>query len=483
MRVSDLELLELKAIHEARRSFWAYRRYINPKMKIGWWQYEIAAILQQFYEELAAGKRPKYIIQAPPQHGKSQQIVDFVSWVAGKSPALKTIYASYSERLGVRANMRLQRLYDSEKYSRVFPATHINASNAVTVSGQVLRNREILEYVGQEGFFRNTTVRGSITGESLDLGIVDDPIKGRAEANSLTIRDAAWEWFTDDFGTRFSDEAGMLMILTRWHLDDPAGRLQEADPTVKVFRYPAIAEEDDEHRKTGEALFPEHKSLDFLEGQKARMGSDNWDSLYQQNPRQRGGGLIKSAWFGRYRVLPKIKHRRIYVDTAQKTKEMNDYSVFECWGLGDDGYLYLLDVIRDKWEAPELRRRAQDFWRKHASATSYPLAKFGALQRLCIEDKSSGTGLIQEIKDLDDGRIPVAGIPRSTDKYSRAQDIVGYIESGYVRIPEDAAWVSDFTTECERFTGLGDTHDDQVDPMIDAIKDMLAGGKSIYDYL
>src|SRR5690606_31568438 len=107
-----------------------------------------------------------------PTHN-SYQIIDFIAWLAGKDPDKRTIYTSFSERLGIRANLRLQRIYDSAKYKRVFPDTKINDSGNVTSSGSNLRNREMLEYVGHEGYFRNTTVRGSITGEGLDLGVVD----------------------------------------------------------------------------------------------------------------------------------------------------------------------------------------------------------------------------------------------------------------------------------------------------------------------
>ena len=166
---------------------------MNPKDKWGWWQTEIAQELQRFYDDMQAGKRPKLVIQAPPQHGKSVQVVDFIAWLAGKNPDCRTIYTSFSERLGVRANLKLQRMYDSQIYQDIFPSTTINKSNSVAMSGQYLRNREILEYCDHTGYFRNTTVGGSITGESLSLGVIDDPLKGRKEANSITIRNGVWD--------------------------------------------------------------------------------------------------------------------------------------------------------------------------------------------------------------------------------------------------------------------------------------------------
>lgn len=462
-----LELVKELRLRESRESFFAYRKLTNPKLKTGWWQEEVCNQLQQFYDDLIANKRPQLVIQAPPQHGKSDLIVSFISWIAGKNPELRTIYTSFSERLGVRANLKLQRLYDSVIYKDIFPDTKINNSNTVTVSGQFLRNREILEYCNTTGYFRNTTVGGSITGEGLDLGVIDDPIKGRKEANSKTVRDGVWDWFTDDFFTRFSENAGLLCILTRWHIDDPIGRLISQNPNIKVLSYPAIATTDEQHRKEGEALFPEHKSLEFLLERKKVMDTTSWLSLYQQSPIVLGGEIIKGEWFKRYSMLPKMEYRKIYADTAQKKGKQNDYTVFECWGYSD-GNAYLIDLVRGKWESPELRKKANDFWHKHAAI------KNGELRQFCIEDKASGTGLIQDIKNVD--KIPVVGIQRNTDKLTRVQDALPYIESGFVYLPDNSPFVNDFIEECEAFTADdGHDHDDQIDPMCDAIDDMLAG--------
>ena len=465
-KLRALELAKELRIRQARESFFAYRKLINPKSKWGWWQEEIANELQLFFDDLIAGKRPKLVIQAPPQHGKSVQVIDFISWLAGKNPDCRTIYTSFSERLGVRANLKLQRLYDSDIYQELFPSTQINKSNSVTVSGQYLRNREILEYCDHTGYFRNTTVGGSITGESLDLGVIDDPIKGRKEANSLTMRDSVWDWFTDDFLTRFSEDAGLLCILTRWHIDDPIGRLIKNNSDVKVLSYPAIATQNEKHRKEGDALFPEHKSIDFLLERKAVMDTTSWLSLYQQSPIVVGGELIKGEWFKRYSTLPKLEYKKIFADTAQKKGKHNDYTVFECWGYAD-GNIYLIDLVRKKMEAPELRRTANDFWNKHAQDNN------GRLREMCIEDKASGTGLIQDIKAHD--KIPIKAIQRNIDKLTRVQDVLTYIENGYVYIPENASFVSDFIAECEAFTADdAHDHDDQIDPLCDAIDNMIA---------
>ena len=471
--VDDIDLLERLSIFEARESFWAYRRYMNPRMKLGWWQREIANELERFVRDLLDGLAPKLVIEAPPQHGKSQMVVDMITWLAGLKPELGLVYTSFSQRLGVRANLRCQRTYDSAKYQAVFPRTKINAKGVPTEDAQqATRNRELLEYIGQDGYFRNTTVRGSITGEGLDVGVVDDPLKGREAASSQTIRDMTWDWFTDDFFSRFSEEAGLLCILTRWHVDDPIGRLKkEFGDALRVVSYSAIATKNETYRKEGEALFPEHKSLAYLLERKRVMAAANWEALFQQNPQILGGDLIKGEWFPRYKVVPLLKYRIIYGDTAQKTKEANDYSVFECWGMGVDNRIYLLDLIRKKWTAPDLETAAIDFWNKHKAMD---VTILGQLRKMKIEDKASGTGLVQCIKRK--GFIPVEGIPRGIDKYTRILDGQGYMQSGYVCLPEQASWVFDFIDECEAVTANGSHEfDDQIDPMLDAINDMLGG--------
>ena len=468
---SNAELLDLlieEKVREARTDFYAYRQLMNPGMKVGWWQIEIAEKLQTFIERFLNGERPKLIIEAPPQHGKSIQVIDAIAWLAGKNPDKQIIYTSFSDRLGIRANLRLRRSYSSKMYGRIFPDTHTAGCRPDTPKSDRVKTSELLEYVNHEGSFRNTTVNGSITGESLDLGVIDDPIKGRKDANSKTVRDAAWNWFTDDFLTRFSEDGALLAILTRWHVDDPIGRLIEKDKSIEVLSYPALAKKNEKHRKKDKPLFPEHKSLKFLLERKAIMDSNSWESLYQQSPFVKGGEIIKGAWFGRYKEVPKLKYRACFGDTAQKKKEANDYQVAECFGLGEDGYLYLLDLMRDRFEAYELEKRFPDFWNKQK------LSKNGMLRYFGIEDKSSGTELIQRMQKVIKPKIPVKAIPRSIDKLTRVQDVIGFIESGYVKIPENAAWVHDFIAECEAFTADdAHDHDDQIDPLCDAISMML----------
>lgn len=455
----------------SRDSFSAYRANMHPRFKSGWWQKEIEKSLEQFHVAFKAGLRPILIIEAPPQHGKSDMVTDYVGWGAGKDPNIKFIYASRSERLGIRANLKLQRQMTSRRYSEMFPDTRLNSSNVVTQSGQFLRNREMLEFVEKEGSFRNVTVQGSVNGEGMHIGIIDDPVKDREEANSKTMRAKTWDWFTDVFGPRMDELGGLIFIMTRWNLDDLVGRVRSAyGGRCHVVSYPAIAEEDEKYRKKGEALFPEHKSIEFIKERKQAMSVAGFQSLYQQRPIIQGGNVFKKNWWSYWTQLPQLHYRVIFIDTAQKVKEENDYTVFQDWGFvvvpGGANQAYLLAQKREKFTAPELRRQAVNFW--NARRADPLMEGQGILRELRIEDKSSGIGLIQELKEL---RIPVRAIPRTTDKVMRANNISPEVEAGNVWLPAGAPFLDEYEEEFATFPN--GPHDDQVDATMDAVEELI----------
>lgn len=460
----------------SRRNLSDFTNYTKPDFIEGWFNRIIAKELQQFYFDVMAGKQPRLIIQAPPRSGKSELFSRrFPAWAFGQNPNLQIIAASYSTDLASRMNRDVQRIIDSEKYQGVFPETTLNGKNIATVSGQPLRNSEIFEIVGHAGAYRSAGVGAGITGMGADIGIIDDPVKDAKEANSQTIRDAVWDWYTTTFYTRLSPKSGILLGMTRWHEDDLAGRLlremaNDGDQW-RIVSFPAIAEEDEEFRLEGEALHPERYDLERLTKIKKAVGSQAWNALYQQRPSSKGGDIIKGAWFKRYSVLPRMKRIIITADTAQKTKQHNDYSVLLVAGVGHDGGVYALDLIRGKWEAPELEQKVSDVWNKYKS--------FG-VHKVYVEDKSSGTSLIQNIQRKQ--RIPIEGVQVDTDKYTRVLGIQGYIESGYIYLPNDAEWIEDFIKECEAFTATDShKHDDQVDAMVMAITELMGGGVSMLD--
>jgi predicted phage terminase large subunit-like protein len=315
----------------------------------------------------------------------------------------------------------------SDKYKRIFPGSALKPGRSTGVL-QPTRNSTTIEIGnGHLGSFFNTTTGGAVTGETLKLGVIDDPVKGREAANSPTIRDKTWDWFESDFFSRFDEYGGLLMIMTRWHVDDLAARIIERIEGTKVINYPAIATEDEQYRNKGMALFPEHKSLKFLNIRKNFMLPAHWEGLYQQRPTSMDGGIILASWWNWYTTLPRLKYRFLTADTAQKVKTTHDYSVFQAWGVDSNKNLFLLDQLRAKLTAPDLRATAEQFYKKHAITKKR--ADDPSFKGIYIEDKSSGTGLVQELKAIG---LRVTEVPRYTDKATRAEDAAITISQGKV---------------------------------------------------
>jgi predicted phage terminase large subunit-like protein len=473
LTVDDVTVLEAWWIQKSRKNFLAYRMYMRyGDFEYNWFIADLCEKLQQFYLDLKAGKRPILVINTPPQHGKSWAIADFVSWMSGKIPELRTIYATFSDQLGKRCNLAQQRFMDSDKYRQIFPGTRIAESK-----GSVVRNTEQLEFIDENGKitggqFRNTTTGGRVNGESLDLGIIDDAVKGRKEAESITVSEGIWNWFTDDFNTRFSKLSGLIAIMTRWTTHDIIARIAKLKEKYKGRKfswvnYQAIATKDEKHRKTGEALFPALKPLEFLEDQKATMSQGNFEAIYQGKPTIQGGNLVKDDWWKWWKTghLPPIEYKIIVADTAQKTRETSDWSVFQCWGVGfaPNKKLFLLDKKRDKFTAPQLRREAYMFYKKHDT----PRLNVGdpVLRKMYIEDKSSGTGLIQELQEKG---LNVEEVPRDKDKIRRCKDAGPEIEAGRVYLNVDVDDVGNTTKEAREFPNS--EFDDDFDTAMQAIE-------------
>ncbi|SET17087.1 phage terminase large subunit [Thorsellia anophelis] len=462
----------------SRRHLIHFTKQTKPDFIEGWFNRIIAKELQQFYLDVINGKQPRLMIFAPPRSGKSELFSRrFPAWVLGQNPNLNIIAASYSADLASRMNRDVQRIIDDPAYNQIFKDTVLSSGR-----DGVMRTNELFEIKGAKGAYRSAGVGGGITGMGADIGIIDDPVKDAKEAVSETTRNAIWEWYTTTFYTRLSPNSGILLGMTRWHEDDLAGRLlklmSEGDgDNWRLVSFPAIAEVDEEHRKIGEALHPERYPVERLEKIKRAIGSYAWNGLYQQAPTAKGGAIIRGEWFGRYPKLPILKWRAVFVDTAQKTKEHNDFTVFLHAGFADDGRIYIIDVIRARMDAVKLETTAKDLyakWREQLNKSR--------LRHFAIEDKASGTGLIQQLKARH--RIPVKAIQRSQDKYSRVLDIQGNIESGFVMLPESAPWIADFIAECEAFTANNShAHDDQVDALADCVSMMLNKPLSMLDMM
>jgi len=447
----------------AKRDFLAYRIAINGDRLIsGWFTNVLAAELQRFYDEWQAGETPTLVIECPPQHGKSTAVIDFLSWIIAKHPEERHIFASFSDRLGTRANRGVRRIFSSPMFQTIFPDIVLPDSKNKRDKTYSL-NDSLIELPGHLGYFRNTTVGGAITGESITgLGVIDDPIKGREQANSATYRTKIWDWWNDDWSTRFSVHAAQLIVMTRWHLDDLVGKLTVSGgvENLRKLTYPAVATRDELYRAEGEALFPELKPLSFLLKKKKTMAESSWQALFQQNPTIPGGNIVKSEWIRYVNTVPTPDYIFLHADTAQKTKEQNDYSVFTAWAVSNN-VVYLYDMTRGKWTAPELRRKALAFWKKHSTIAAGMRV---SMRYFYIEDKSSGSSLIQELKRKE--HVRVKAIQRDVDKVLRVQDASVFIESGQVRFVENVPHLDILVDELLAFPNA--PFDDTVEGVCDA---------------
>jgi len=413
------------------------------------------------------GECKRLIINVPPRYSKTElAVINFIAWCLGQVPDAEFIHTSYSSTLASNNAWQARELVTHESYREIFPNTALRSDSAAkhewrTTAGGIV-------YAAGSG--------GTITGYGAGKHrsgfggciLIDDPHKPD-EATSNVIREGVIEWFQNTLESRKNDPVNtpIILIMQRLHEEDLSGWLLKGGNGEHWdhISLPALNE------TTGEPLWAEKHTKEMLE----KMQSSNsyvFAGQYQQRPAPLGGGILKGAWFRRYREMPNFSYRKIFADTAQKTKEHNDYSVFECWGASKDGNAYLIDMIRGKWEAPELKRRATDFWNKHLATDP---VTYGSLRAMVVEDKSSGTGLIQDLAIS--SSIPIMGIERVKDKLTRVMDIAGYVESGRVFLPEESPFVADFISEMESFTP-NDTHahDDQIDPMCDAINDMVSTG-------
>lgn len=464
----DIDLIASYYAHQSRENLWAFRQYIDPKLKRGWWAKQVSYELQDFYTRLKNGHRPKMLLMAPPQHGKSRAVQDFIGWVSGKNNALRTIFASFSDDLGTKTNTVLQRMMDDDKYRAAFPLTQLSPMSGGDRSGRYQRNSKLLEFIDAEGSFRNTTVEGQINGKTLDLGIIDDPIKGRAEASNPHMRDKVWNWLMDDFFSRFDDNAGMLMIMTRWHMDDPAGRFISHFPNTKVLRYPAEAtarsiRENSEPRKVGDVLFPEFKSKEFILERKGSYTASSWESLYQQDPIISGGGFFHIAEF---KIIGSFSRANIkksvrYWDKAG-THGGGAFTAGILMHLMNDGEFIIEDVVRGQWSAWDREQRIKQ---------TGEIDQANGRTEIWVEQEPGSGGLESAERTIANLSGMLAYKDKVTgDKEFRAEPYAAQQQGGHIHLLRKP-WNREFINEHETFPA--GKYKDQVDAAAGAFAKLL----------
>lgn len=451
-------------------------------------------VIGRVIDDVIAGLRSRVLITVPPGYTKTEEaVIAFIArGMALTGGRAKFIHASFNGELVNENSVATKDVISTEPYRDMWG---LNFRDDADAKG--------LWKTPQGGGMLAKPAGGPITGFRAGLMlppeedyqftgalIIDDPLKPD-DSISPAKRNAVNSRWHSTFKSRLAvEDVPVVVIMQRLHEDDFAGFLLKGGAGCRwdhlwlpividgTAKYPSEFTHGDpiDHGLPDGPLWPEKhdaRAIDLL-----RADDYTFAAQYMQRPIALGGNVFKEAWLTYYRPedLPAMQWRAIFGDTAQKVGEKNDFSVFQHWGLGVDGCIYLIDQVRGKFEAPELLATARTFWK---AAHALPAHTHGALRFMGIEDKVSGTGLIQQLARE---RVPVREIPRGggKDKYTRALDVVAYFANKLVRVPSpDAApWVRDWVYEILQFTGQGDVHDDQVDPTVDAAKEMLAGGLS-----
>lgn len=420
------------------------------------WDWPHQLFLYKKLQEVTMGVCKRLMIFMPPRHTKTETVtVRYSAFRLERDPKLNIILGCYNQKLANRFSRKTRRI----------------AQNRIALSSDRKAVEEWETSIG--GGYRAVGVGGGITGFGGDLIMIDDPIKNRAEANSETYRDACWEWFNDDLYTRLEPGGAIVLTMTRWHDDDLAGRLiremEEGGEHWDVITLPALAEENDPMgRKEGEPLCPARYDLEALEARKKKLGAFSFSALYQQRPVPIEGALFKRDWFPADRFIAKapegLKWARGY-DLAVSTKTSADYTAsFRC-AFDRDGNLYIDGGFRKRIEYPEQRRYVVK------RMVDEKNTQHG------IEKALHGQAFVQDLRTIPAVRgIPFKAVRVEADKYTRALSWANLAEEGKVYIVE-GGWNAAFLDEIVRFTGKGDTHDDQVDAVSIAVA-MLAKRRS-----
>jgi predicted phage terminase large subunit-like protein len=418
------------------------------------WHIEvIAAELEKF----RTGETKRLIINVPPRSLKSLcASIALPAWLLGHDPSSQIICASYAQDLANKLASDCRSILTSDWYKGLFP-TRLGSSRPAVEELVTTKN----------GFRLATSVGGVLTGRGSDCIIIDDPVKPD-EALSDSQRKAVNDWFDNTLCSRLNSkrDGRIAIIMQRLHEDDLVGHVLGQEPW-KILRFPAIAEEDEEHivetllgrqsfrRRMGEPLHIGREPLEVLQRMRETMGEYHFAAQYQQNPAPLGGGMVKIDWFQHYvpSELPLPFDMKFQSwDTANKPGELNDHSVCTTWGVKDKN-LYLLHVLRKRLGYPELKRAVREQAEAHSPGT------------ILIEDKASGTQLIQDL--IADGVHEVKRYESTMDKIMRMHSVTSTIENGFVYVPEKAPWLAEYLHELATFPK--GKYDDQVDSTSQAL--------------
>lgn len=471
-----LQELERRQNDPRRNSLLDFTTATCPHYQVNWHHRLVASYLDRF----ARGEITRLIINQPPQTGKSELASRRLpAYLLGNDADCRIIAASYSADLASDMNRDVQQCIDSDAYADIFPGTRLNSSNVRTVSGSARRNADIFDVVGRRGFYKSAGVRGPITGKSMDVGVIDDPIKNREEADSPVFRDAVWNWYTSTFLSRVHKDTKILVVMTRWNEDDLTGRLlaKMEDPKADqwtVLSLQSLAEDDDRHpedlanRKLGEALWRDMHPLEELEKIRAVSPTD-FASQHQQKPRPEGGTEWPDSYFGPgiwFADWPaNLKLRGIGLDPSKgKSSKWGDYSAYIRLGLASDMSLWCEADLSNTRQAERIVADGCEHQRQfNADVFSVESDVFQELFQLLFQQEAARQGIMLPIVPT-----PTGGV----NKLVRIRRLGPYLAAGKIRFKGGSPGTRLLVQQLRAFPLC--RHDDGPDALEQTVRAMIA---------
>ena len=444
---------EKKIQNKAKNDFLSFVKAVWPEFVEGPHHRHIA----EKFNKLGTGELKRLIVNMPPRHTKSEFASYLLpSWMVGRNPKLKIIQATHTGELAIRFGRKAKNLIDSEEYSKIFQ-TRLQEDSKAAGRWET----------AQGGEYFAAGVGGAITGRGADLLIIDDP-HSEQDAMSEQALENAYEWYTSGPRQRLQPGASIVLVMTRWSTKDLTAKLLKAQKEVKgdqwdVVEFPAILD----HGPKPEPVWPQYWKLDELEKVQATLPVAKWNAQWMQRPTSEEGAIIKREWWKvwKHDWIPNLHYVIQSYDTAFLKKETADFSAITTWGLfypSQDSplNLILLDAVKDRFEFPELRRKALEQY------------KYWQPEMVIVEAKASGLPLTYELRKMD---IPVINFTPSkgNDKHVRVNSCAPVFESGMVWAPQQK-FAEEVIEECAAFPH-GD-HDDLVDSMTQAVMRFRQGG-------
>ena len=392
-------------------------------------------LLLNHLEKVARGEIDRLMVFMPPGHAKSVYCsMLFPAWMFAQRPGIDILGTSHGSEL-------------AEDFSR-------------RVQTYILQNEEVLGYSLESqnvqrwrttngGFYRAVGIGGSLTGRRGDIAIIDDPVKDAIEAESMVSRANTWEWYQSVLYTRMKPGSAIVLIQTRWHPDDLGGRLLEAQKTGgdqwTVINLPALADSlnDPLGRAPGEALWPEWQDREALERIRANVGEHVWGSLYQQDPRPRGAAFfdIDSLLINGEPVPTPDKTDIVFavIDTAIKAGSQHNSTAVTWYSYNT---LTKPSTLILDWDIVQIEGADQEAWLPSVFTRCEELARQTGARRgsvgAMIEDKATGTVLLQQAKNRGQAAFPIESKLTSMGKEERAIAAAPYIIAGDVKITREA---------------------------------------------